>query len=66
MLCRFYCFGAECVEFHITKDRTMYGSDQKTSIQDSDDLVDGIRKMEVMIGDGVKKVYDSEVPIAQN
>ena len=35
------------------------------SIQDSDDLVDAIRKMEVMIGDGVKKVYDSEVPIAQ-
>ena len=58
-------FGAECVEFHITKDRTMYGSDQPSSIQDSDDLVDAIRKMEVMIGDGVKKVYDSEVPIAQ-
>ena len=58
-------FGAECVEFHITKDRTMYGSDQPASIQDSDDLVDAIRKMEVMIGDGVKKVYDSEVPIAQ-
>ena len=58
-------FGAECVEFHITKDRTMYGSDQPASIQDSDDLVDAIRKIEVMIGDGVKKVYDSEVPIAQ-
>ena len=58
-------FGAECVEFHITKDRTMNGSDQPASIQDSDDLVDAIRKMEVMIGDGVKKVYDSEVPIAQ-
>ena len=58
-------FGAECIEFHITKDRTMYGSDQPASIQDSDDLVDAIRKMEVMIGDGVKKVYDSEVPIAQ-
>ena len=57
-------FGAECVEFHITKDRTMYGSDQPASIQDSDDLVDAIRKMELMIGDGVKKVYDSEVPIA--
>ena len=57
-------FGAECVEFHITTDRTMYGSDQPASIQDSDDLVDAIRKMELMIGDGVKKVYDSEVPIA--
>ena len=57
-------FGAECVEFHITKDRTMYGSDQVASIQDSDDLVDSIRKMELMVGDGIKKVYDSEVPIA--
>ena len=57
-------FGAECVEFHITKDRTMYGSDQVASIQHSDVLVDSIRKMELMVGDGVKKVYDSEVPIA--
>tara|TARA_R100000030_G_scaffold99878_1_gene91711 strand:- start:466 stop:1299 length:834 start_codon:yes stop_codon:yes gene_type:complete len=57
-------FGAECVEFHITKDRTMYGSDQVASIQDSDNLVDSIRKMELMVGDGIKKVYDSEVPIA--
>ena len=57
-------FGAECVEFHITKDRTMYGSDQPASIQDSDDLVHAIRMMEVMVGDGIKKVYDSEVPIA--
>ena len=57
-------FGAECVEFHITKDRTMYGSDQPASIQDVDDLVDAVRKMELMVGDGVKVVYDSEVPIA--
>ena len=56
--------GAECVEFHITKDRTMYGSDQPASIQDVDDLVDAIRKMELMLGDGVKVVYNSEVPIA--
>ena len=58
-------FGAECVEFHITKDRTMYGSDQPASIQDVDDLVDAVRKMELMVGDGVKIVYDSEVPIAK-
>ena len=42
----------------------MYGSDQPASIQDADDLVDGIRKMELMVGDGVKVVYDSEKPIA--
>ena len=57
-------FGAKCVEFHITKDRTMYGSDQPASIQDSYNLVDSIRKMELMIGNGIKKVYESEVPIA--
>ena len=57
-------FGAECVEFHITKDRTMYGSDQPASIQDVDDLVDAVRKMELMVGDGIKVVYGSEIPIA--
>ena len=57
-------FGAECVEFHITKDRTMYGSDQPASIQNVHNLVDSVRKMEWMVGDGIKKVYDSEVPIA--
>ena len=46
--------GAKCVEFHITRDRTMYGSDQAASIQDVDDLCDAIRKMEVMLGDGIK------------
>ena len=56
---------AECIEFHITHDRTAYGSDQSASIQNSMDLVDGIFKTEIMLGDGVKKVYDSEVPIAQ-
>ena len=56
--------GSECVEFHITQNRTMYGSDQVASIQDSDELVSGIRKMELMVGDGVKKVYDTEKPIA--
>tara|TARA_R100001443_G_scaffold67846_1_gene76575 strand:- start:2362 stop:3210 length:849 start_codon:yes stop_codon:yes gene_type:complete len=56
--------GAECIEFHITRDRTMYGSDQPASIEDAASLVAGIRNMEMMIGDGIKKVYDSEKPIA--
>ena len=42
----------------------MYGSDQPASIENVDDLVKGIRQMELMIGDGIKKVYDTEVPIA--
>ena len=42
----------------------MYGSDQPASIQNVHNLVDSVRKMEWMVGDGIKKVYDSEVPIA--
>ena len=56
--------GALCVEFHITHDRTAYGSDQSASIENSEALVDAIRKMKTMLGDGVKVVYDSEKPIA--
>lgn len=55
--------GSECVEFHITDNRTAYGSDQAASIQNSYGLVDGIFKMNRMLGDGIKKIYDSEVPI---
>jgi N-acetylneuraminate synthase len=62
------CFGAtaigtECIEFHITKDRTMYGSDQAASIDHPHELVSGIRKIEQLMGDGVKKVYETEKPI---
>lgn len=56
--------GAEVIEFHITKDRTMYGSDQAASIEHVDQLVEGIRSMEKMIGDGAKIVYEAEKPIA--
>ena len=56
--------GAECIEFHITNDRASYGSDQAASIEKSAALISAIRTMEVMLGDGIKKVYDSEVPIA--
>lgn len=57
--------GASCVEFHITNDRTAYGSDQAASIQNASEVIDAIRKMELMLGDGVKKVYDSEKSIAK-
>ena len=42
----------------------MYGSDQAASIQDVDCLVNGIRKMEIMAGDGQKVFYENETPIA--
>jgi N-acetylneuraminate synthase len=57
--------GSECVEFHITKDRTMYGSDQAASIEHVGELVSGIRKMESILGDGIKVVYETEKPIAK-
>ena len=57
--------GSECIEFHITKDRTMYGSDQAASIENARSLLKGIRNMEKMLGDGVKRIYSSEKPIAK-
>ena len=55
--------GSECIEFHITHDRTAYGSDQAASIQNSEGLVNGIRNMEKMAGNGVKRLYASEMPV---
>jgi N-acetylneuraminate synthase len=57
--------GSECIEYHITKDRTMYGSDQAASIENSEELVSGIRKIESIMGDGIKVVYETEKPIAK-
>jgi N-acetylneuraminate synthase len=57
--------GAECIEFHITHDRTAYGSDQAASIENSQELVSGIRNAKKMLGDGFKVVYDSELPILE-
>lgn len=57
--------GAEMVEFHVTLDRSMYGSDQPASIEPEGVLKISkyVRNLEVAMGDGVKKVYDSELPI---
>lgn len=57
--------GAQVIEFHITMDRTMYGSDQSASIENVHELLNGIRTMELMVGDGIKHVYDTEVSIAK-
>ncbi|MCC5947023.1 MAG: N-acetylneuraminate synthase family protein [Nitriliruptoraceae bacterium] len=54
--------GATFVERHITLDRTMWGSDQAASVEPMGlfRLVRDIRVVEASLGDGVKKVYDSE------
>ena len=55
--------GAECIEFHITKDRAMYGSDQIASIESVGELMTSVNKIQKMLGDCEKVVYDSEKPI---
>jgi N-acetylneuraminate synthase len=59
--------GACMIERHITLDRAMWGSDQAASVepQGFSRLVRDIRSVEQAMGDGVKRVYDSEVPIRQ-
>jgi len=55
--------GACLVERHITLDRALWGSDQAASVEPGgfERLVKYIRVTEAAIGDGVKKVYDSEM-----
>lgn len=54
--------GAAFVERHITLDRSMWGSDQAASVEimGMHRLVRDIRSIEKAMGDGVKRVYDSE------
>ena len=59
--------GACIVERHITLDRSMWGSDQAASIEPMglSSLVSNIRDISKSLGDGQKKVYDSEMPIRE-
>lgn len=56
--------GACVVERHLTLDRAMWGSDQAASVEPGgfERLVKYIRVSEAALGDGVKKVYESEQP----
>jgi N-acetylneuraminate synthase len=55
--------GAVFVERHVTLDRAMWGSDQAASVEPWGlmRLVRDIRVVEESLGDGVKRVYDSEL-----
>jgi N-acetylneuraminate synthase len=57
--------GACCVERHITTDRALWGSDQAASLEPNgiNRLVRDIRLWEQAKGDGVKRVYERELPI---
>tara|TARA_X000000950_G_C13686518_1_gene566172 strand:+ start:22 stop:873 length:852 start_codon:yes stop_codon:yes gene_type:complete len=56
------CMGATIVERHITLDRTMWGTDHASSLEENGmrNLVELIRKFQVCIGDGKKKFLKSE------
>lgn len=57
--------GASFVERHITLDRAMWGSDQAASVEVGGlfRLISNIRDIEDSMGDGIKKIYDSEIPV---
>lgn len=59
--------GATSIERHITLDRSMYGSDQAASLEPIglQRLVSDIRGIDVILGDGVKRVWPSEIPVRQ-
>ena len=59
--------GASFIERHITLDRAMWGSDQAASVEPGGvmRLVRDIRVIEKALGDGVKRVYDSELSARQ-
>ena len=56
--------GATSIERHITLDRTMYGSDHAASLQREGlcRMIRDIRQLDTILGDGVKKVWPSEIP----
>ena len=57
--------GVTSLERHITLDRSMYGSDQAASLepQGLERLVRDIRGIDQILGDGIKRVWPSEVPV---
>jgi len=57
--------GASSIERHITLDRSMYGSDHAASLEPSGliRMVRDVRRVELIMGDGIKRVWDSEIPV---
>ncbi len=58
-------FGITSLERHITLDRSMYGSDQAASVEvmGFHRLVSYVRTVEPALGDGTKRVTDSELKV---
>ncbi len=59
--------GATSLERHVTLDRSMYGSDQAASIECKSlrSFVTAVRAVPGILGDGVKRVNETELPIRE-
>ena len=59
--------GACMIERHITLNRSMFGTDQPSSLEPKGLklIIENLKEIPIILGDGVKKVYDSEKPIIQ-
>ena len=58
-------FGITSIERHITLERTMYGSDQAASLEKTgfERMIRDVKLVENILGDGEKRVWDSEIPV---
>ena len=56
--------GATSIERHITLDRSMYGSDQSASLElhGLARMIRDVRGIHSILGDGKKRIWDSELP----
>jgi len=59
--------GISSLERHITLDRAMYGSDQAASLAPTGlrKIVGEVKKVQIALGDGIKRIIEDEVPIAK-
>jgi N-acetylneuraminate synthase len=59
--------GAKCVEFHVTLDRSMWGTDQSASIEPEGvyKIMKYLKNVGVALGDGNKRIMEREIPIMQ-
>jgi N-acetylneuraminate synthase len=57
--------GATSIERHITLGRSMYGSDHAASLEEPGlvRMVRDVKEVNTILGDGVKRVWDSEIPV---
>ena len=57
--------GATSIERHITLSRALPGSDQSASLEPVglERMVRDVRRVESTLGDGIKRIWDSEIPV---